>query len=194
MFWSLCVTTSYNEHPQILPNSYIKLKTNSSMICLPCALEIATARRLKWVVYLTSRLSKGKAGWREVISKTSNGGEMAYVCWVPHGQNSLYTLLKLLHHWTQSNLHKRIFYLIYEERILDSKWGSMRFLCLVFDKKNQAWKDLFTLMMNKCIKNKQTKNKTGNKDPIWNQWKDSANWKEGQDRELKVYKKKMKKY
>lgn len=140
MFWSLCVTTSYNEHPQILLNSYIKLKTNSSRVCLPCVLEVAAARRLKWVVYLTSRLSKRKAGWREVISKTSNWGEMAYVCWVPHGQNSLYTLLKLLPHWTQSNLHKRIFYLIYEERILDTKWGIMRFFALSSIKRTKPGK------------------------------------------------------
>lgn len=167
MFWSLYATISYTENPQILLNRYIKLKTNSSMVHLPYALEIATARRLGSVVCLASSLSKGKVWWREVISMVRDWAEMTYHCWVPHGQNSVYTIVKLLHHWTQLNLHEGIFYLVFEERIqlTGSKWGAIKwFLCPVLDKKHQTWIDLFALMMNKWIKNtQQTKSRCATK-------------------------------
>lgn len=57
-----CATTSYTEKPQIMPRSYIKPKNKSSLICLLCVVEIATAMGLDWVGYLAYRLSNGKVG------------------------------------------------------------------------------------------------------------------------------------
>lgn len=139
--------TTLNWNQQLNGSSPLHTGNSSSKKAqMSCTLGIQDKQRESWVER------------RHLM--TRNWAEMTYHCWVLHGQTH-YIVLELLHYLARSNLHWGIIYLICEERILSrgSKWGAVKwFLCPVLDKKNQAWIDLFALVMNEW-KKKQNKHK-----------------------------------
>lgn len=88
MFWSLYATTSYSENPQILLNSYIQQAGLEELYTWHPG-------EAKEVISMVERSNLyGEKLSRDDLSLLDT-----------HVQNSLYTILKLWHHGTQSNFH-----------------------------------------------------------------------------------------